>query len=103
MRRFLPHLVLSPLPLPRNTSSHYITPLRGESWAVQMVTEAIFLLSFYMHNVLSPVLAVSCCYIQHMHPQFQAYDLVHPSLTVHQQFHGYSLFHCCSLALLFNP
>lgn len=43
---------LIPLPSPRNTSSHYITPLRGESWAVQMVTQAIFLLSYYVQNIL---------------------------------------------------
>ena len=49
MRRFLPHLAP---PLPRNTRSSYITPLGGESWAVQMVTQAILLSSYCMQNIL---------------------------------------------------
>lgn len=40
------------LPLPRNTSGRYITPLRGESWAIQMVTQAIFLQSYCLQNIL---------------------------------------------------
>ena len=47
-----PTLCLVPLPLLRNTSSHYITPQRGESWALQMVALAIFLSRYYTQNIV---------------------------------------------------
>lgn len=54
-----------PLPLLRNTSSCYITPLSGDSWTVQMVSTAIFFLRVPIYKISCRLLVTVILYTEH--------------------------------------